>query len=86
MSFLSKRILNLGYSNLLFQVYKKVVFAFFLSPCIMLYEHMEKKQGHIQYSLDCHKKMENTQRAWMLYIIVLSLNCVTTEEGARATK
>ena len=30
--------------------------------------------------------MENTQRVWILYIIMLSLNCLTAEEGATAAK
>ena len=30
--------------------------------------------------------MENTQRIWILYVIVLSLNCLTAEEGATAAK
>ena len=30
--------------------------------------------------------MEKTQRIWILYVIVLSLNCLTSEEGATATK
>ena len=28
--------------------------------------------------------MENAQRVWILYSIVLSLNCMTTEEGTKA--
>ena len=31
-------------------------------------------------------KMENIQRIWILYDIVLSLNCLTAEEGATTTK
>ena len=30
--------------------------------------------------------MENTQRIWILCVIVLSLNCLTAEEGATAAK
>ena len=30
--------------------------------------------------------MENTQKIWKLYVIVLSLNSITAEEGATATK
>ena len=30
--------------------------------------------------------MENTQRIWILYVIVLSLNYLTAEEGAAAAK
>ena len=30
--------------------------------------------------------MKNTQKVWILYIIMLSLNCLTAEEGATATK
>ena len=30
--------------------------------------------------------MENTQRVWILYVIVLSLNCLTAEERATAAK
>ena len=30
--------------------------------------------------------MENTQRVWILYVIVLSLNCLTAEEGATAAE
>ena len=36
--------------------------------------------------LSFHVKMENAQRIWILYIIVLSLNCLTAEEGATAAK
>ena len=30
--------------------------------------------------------MKNTQKVWILYVIVLSLNCLTAEEGAAAAK
>lgn len=30
--------------------------------------------------------MKNTQRVWILYVIVLSLNCLMTEEEAKAAK
>ena len=30
--------------------------------------------------------MENTQRVWILYVIMLSLNCFTADEGATAAK
>ena len=30
--------------------------------------------------------MENTQRVWLPYAIVLSLNCLTAEKGATAAK
>ena len=30
--------------------------------------------------------MENPQRVWILYIIVLSLNCLMAEEGVIAAK
>ena len=30
--------------------------------------------------------MKNTQRVWILYVIVLSLSCLNAEEGATATK
>ena len=30
--------------------------------------------------------MENTQRVWILYAIVLSLNCLIAEEGATTAK
>ena len=30
--------------------------------------------------------MENTQRGWILYAIVLSLNCLMVEEGATVVK
>ena len=30
--------------------------------------------------------MENIQRVWILYVIVLSLNCLMAEEGATAAK
>ena len=30
--------------------------------------------------------MKNMQRVWILYVIVLSLNCLMAEEGAKAAK
>ena len=30
--------------------------------------------------------MENTERVWKLYIIMLSLNCLNAEDGATAAK
>ena len=30
--------------------------------------------------------MKTTQKIWILYAIVLSLNCLMTEEGAKAAK
>ena len=30
--------------------------------------------------------MENTQRIWILYVIMLSLNCLNAEEGGRTAK
>ena len=30
--------------------------------------------------------MKNTQKVWILYIILLSLNCLTAEEGATTAK
>ena len=30
--------------------------------------------------------MKNTQRVWILYVIMLSLNCLNAEEGATAAK
>ena len=30
--------------------------------------------------------MKNIQKVWILYVIVLSLNCLTAEEGAAAAK
>ena len=30
--------------------------------------------------------MENTQRIWILYVIMLSFNCLMPEEGATAVK
>ena len=30
--------------------------------------------------------MKNTQRIWILYVIVLSLNCFTSDEGETAAK
>ena len=30
--------------------------------------------------------MKNTQRIWILYVIVLSLSCLTAEEGVTVAK
>ena len=30
--------------------------------------------------------MKNTQKVWILYVIIFSLNCLNAEEGATAAK
>ncbi|MGU7598402.1 hypothetical protein, partial [Enterococcus faecalis] len=52
-------------------------------PCLGEKETKGSKRNRI---IKNHVKMENIQRVWILYAILLSLNCLIAEERVTAAK